>query len=300
MVAITVPILGWGYDAAFFQPAEVVGSRAMLCSIYTDGPHAYTEAEIQEIRSAGKWIGWNHERGQLDLMNGTAAGTAAANAAVGPVIAAGTPTDGTVAIAYSVDGDPPASEYSQAAGAFQAIRTAHAGKFLVGFYGPLALYKYLKTRGLVDTKCWLSASTSFAGYNPNDPDVGMVQLVGTDIPNTDRNAITDLSGLHAWAPEGGTVTPGEAAQLSDVDAKIVSLYEAVFMGGPSMPDAAKSLGQSVADLRGLLVTVNATLQIIAEALTTSPAVPVSGPVTINVTGNLSGQLSGTIAEALSQ
>src|ERR1700761_1064043 len=102
-VTITVPILGTAHDAAFFQPGELTAAD-LFAFAYTDGTHAYSVATIQAIRAKGHGIGWNHERGQLDLAGGTSAGTTAANEAIPPVIAAGTPTDGTVAIFYSVDG----------------------------------------------------------------------------------------------------------------------------------------------------------------------------------------------------
>lgn len=205
-IAITVPIQGTAHDAAYFQPGELTATDMFTCA-YTDGPHGYTVATIRSIQARGHGIWWNHERGQLDLAGGAPAGTLAANEAMPAVVAAGTPLDGTIAIVYSVDGSVAQADFTKYDPAFKAIRAAHEGRFLIGFYGELALYKHLKALGLVDVKCWLSASSSFPGYDPNDPDVGVIQTVGTDLASTDRDLVTDAAHLGVWYPPGSPYAP---------------------------------------------------------------------------------------------
>jgi hypothetical protein len=214
MVAVTVPIEGTAHDFAYWPGAPVLDSADLFESCYTDGPHATPLADVEAIRATGKGILWNHERGALDLLGGSTAGTLAAQEAMAAVIAAGTPTDGSCAIAYSVDGNVGPADFQKALPAFQAIKLAHGGRFLTGYYGDLALYKYLKAAGLVQTKCWLSASASFPGYDPNDPDVGLIQTVGTDIPGTDRDLVTDLANLGVWMTQVD-LTPASITLVAD-------------------------------------------------------------------------------------
>lgn len=188
----------YAYDAATFQPGEITASDCLFACCYTDGSHAYSPPTIAEIRAAGKGILANHENAQTELSGGSSAGVQAASHAVAAVLSWGMPQDGSCAIHYSVDASVPASQFSIYAAAFAGIRSVHGGRFLVGFYGELALYDYLLARGLVDVKCWLSASSSFPGYNPASDHVGLVQQVGSDIPETDRNLITDADTLGVW------------------------------------------------------------------------------------------------------
>lgn len=198
MTAITVPIQGYFHDAANFSNGELNAPGVLGATVYTDGTHAYPIAEVQAILGAGKCVLLNHENAALQLEGGAATGRQAGSDACAAAVAYGAPQGCGIAIFYSVDGNVPASMFPTVAQAFVQIRAIHGGRWLVGFYGELALYKYLKSIGLVDVKCWLSASASFPGFNPNDPDVGMVQLVGTDVPNTDRDAVIDMANLGVW------------------------------------------------------------------------------------------------------
>lgn len=211
MTTVTVPVLGTAHDAARFTIGELQSTDLFVCC-YTDGIYAYSPALIASVLAAGKGVSANHENAQTELAGGGPAGVAAASHAVAAVIAWGTPTDGSCAIAYSVDLSVPNTPvaFEVYAAAFRQIRVVHAGRYKTGFYGELALYKYLKALGLVDTKCWLSASSSFPGWDPNDPDVGLIQTVGTDIPGTDRDLITNLD-LGVWWPAGHHPSGGGTA-----------------------------------------------------------------------------------------
>lgn len=62
-----------------------------------------------------------------------------------------------------------------------------------------------------------------------------------------RQTIIDL----ITAPEED-MTPDQAAEQAEIARQTNSIYEAIFYGGTSMPDADKSMGQSLADLRALV------------------------------------------------
>lgn len=235
MTTITVPVLGTAHDAATFRPLELTSADLFVCA-YTDGMFGYSTDTIRAVHDAGKGVLPNHERGVTDLGGGYGAGTVAASQALAVVRGQwAAPRDGTVAVVYSVDASVAPSTFPVYVPAFQAIRAYHGGEYLVGFYGELALYKYLKARGLVDVRCWLSASSSFPGYDPNDSDVGLIQLVGTDIPGTDRNLITSFD-LGVWWPAGHHPSGGgtiiEEPEEDDDMLQPFGIYHVQFKGTP--------------------------------------------------------------------
>jgi hypothetical protein len=101
--------------------------------------------------------------------------------------------------------------------AFDGIKTGLAGRFTTHVYGEGALIDYLVESGRVTGRQWLSGSTSFPGWNPNDPNVGLIQRTWSPVPGTDLDDVTDLSTLGIWWPNGvtpqggGTVIGGNMA-----------------------------------------------------------------------------------------
>lgn len=215
----------YGYDAAFFQPAELVASGCVVVFVYTDGTHAYSAADVAKIHEV-KPIVFNHENAQTELAGGYAAGALAAKHAVAAVIAYGAPTDGSVAILYSVDLNVAAGSFAPYRAAFDGINDYHGGRFKTGVYGEGALIDDLTASGRVQAKGWLSASSSFPGHKVNDAHVGAYQQVGSDIPSTDRDVITDLPGLAPWwaagtSPSGGGTPLGDDMPLTPADYPII-------------------------------------------------------------------------------
>nr|QOL00352.1 hypothetical protein [uncultured organism] len=192
------------YDAAFVPTAAIVARKPTAMSLYTDGGHATPLSTVQAFRKAGIPIWPNHENAANELLGGGSAGTAAAQHAVAAVCSWGVPTNGTVDIVYSVDVNTPATEFPTIGAAFGAINAVHAGRFNAKCYGEGALIDYLVTHGFIKPGNWLSASSSFPGYNINDGNVAVWQQVGTDIAGTDRDVITHLELMGLWMPDGLT------------------------------------------------------------------------------------------------
>lgn len=189
------------YDAAYLPIEQVIAAKPVFVAAYTDGSHGYDTPTIQSLRAQGISILANHENSINELLGGYSAGTNAAMKAMPKVAAWGMPADGSVAIFYSVDlsVDPNKPGLFPAVGAaFDGINHAHQGRYLAGVYGEGALIEYLWATERIQVKGWLSASSSFPGYNPASPHVGMVQHVGTDIASTDMNEVTDIDNLGLW------------------------------------------------------------------------------------------------------
>lgn len=200
------------YDAAFPNVDVLCASGASVICCYTDGMHGYIWQDVAKYRAAGKGILPNHERGADDLLGGYQAGLTAANECMQNVAGWQCPQDGSVAIFYSVDVPVPEWQYPTVGAAFDGIRDAHRGRWKIGVYGQGGLIDYLAQHGQTNVKGWLSASASYPGYNRFSPNVGMYQLVGTDIPATDKNIITDATGLGVWWP-GGLTPSGGGTQI---------------------------------------------------------------------------------------
>jgi hypothetical protein len=131
------------------------------------------------------------------------------------------PRDGSVAIYFAVDVEVSLDAIGTCDEAFRGLNDACAPAFKVKVYGEGALIDHLVGGGLVVGKQWLSASTSYPGYAPQDTDVCIVQQVGTDVPNTDRNLVTDPYAVDAWWPVGSPYG-GDDMPLSEQDIAAVA------------------------------------------------------------------------------
>lgn len=209
----------FSYDTANLSGMlnQVIAQHPPFVSLYTDGGHAATIFDAVSLQTAGIGILWNHENAPNELAGGYAAGVAAAQHAIAPVIAAGTPTDGTVAVFYSVDVDIPTTAFQPWVDAFAGINVTHAGRFRVGCYGEGALINELVRLGLVQVKGWLSASSSYPGYDPKSPNVGLVQMVSTNVVGTDQNEVTDITGLGIWWAPGQPYVNDPPLKLKEDD-----------------------------------------------------------------------------------
>lgn len=185
-------------DAAYLPLEQVMAAKPVFVAAYTDGQHGYTAAVIAQLRGEGISILANHENAANELLGGYSAGVAAAQRAMAAVEAWGMPADGSCALFFSVDVSVPIGQFPIIDAAFDGIRHALQGRFLAGVYSEGALIDHLWAGERIDVKGWLSASSSFIGYNPASPHVGLVQQVGTSIPGTDMNEVTDIDNLGLW------------------------------------------------------------------------------------------------------
>lgn len=238
------------YDGAYLPVDVLCASGATAVSCYTDGMYGVIWQDIAKLRAAGKGIIPNHERGAGDLLGGYQAGVTAANECMSNVAGWQCPQDGSVAIFYSVDVSVPEWQYAAVGAAFDGIRDAHAGRWKIGCYGQGGLIDYLASTGRTNVKGWLSSSSSYPGYNRFSPNVGAYQLVGSDIPGTDQNIITDAAGLGVWWPEGAApLGGGTEIDVPLTEAEMDSIAERVWVGyrvGAGKDFAGSVMGDVVA------------------------------------------------------
>lgn len=296
-----------GYDAAYPPIAAELAKHPIVVAAYTDGTHAYSTAQVAQLRTAQAAVLPNHENAANQLLGGEPAGRKAATDAVAAVLAWGAPANNTMAICYSVDVELlTQAEIDAVAAAFDGINAVHAGRFKASVYGQGSLIDFLAAHGKTQAKGWLSASKSYPGFNPNSPNVGAVQLVGTDVPGTDKNTILDASGLWPWWPQGHVPT-GDTVSLTD--SQIAADAE---LGAREYGASAEAQGRILADLAK--AGVPATLAAISAAVTNmggrvaalqaataahAPATPLAvDPATLQaaVAAELPGALRTVLAE----
>ena len=214
---MTLSMYDGAYDATEIAAAKAAGAIAM--SHYLVGPYASTSAQPAAIRADGLGAVMNWERDPTALIGASRAqGQAIAQEAIAAVDP-GCPRGGTVGIYFSVDAIVALSGITSCDASFLGLNDVCRGKFKVKAYGEGALIDHLVQTGLVQGKQWLSASSSFPDYNPNDLNVCMTQQVGTDVPNTDKNIISDPHALDAWWPDNSPY--GADMPLSQADADLV-------------------------------------------------------------------------------
>ena len=188
------------YDSAEIPAAKTAGAIAM--SYYIVGPFAASSASPGPVRGAGLGSVLNWERAPNALVGATRAQGQAIGQEALAAIDPACPRDGSVGIYFSVDVNVAMGSVAVCDECFRGINDILAGKFKVKCYAEGAVIDHLVSLGLVQGKQWLSASSSFPGYNPSDVNVCMVQQIATDVPNTDRNVVTDPYALDAWWPDG--------------------------------------------------------------------------------------------------
>ena len=215
----------YAYDGAYARNLDqMVAGGAVAVSVYLTGNFAVPKSWVDLVHSRGLGVVLNYEQAADELVYaGFAGGEAAGQRAVAAALALGAPTDGNESIVFSVDVNVPTGAFASVGAAFDGINAALAGRFLANYYGEGALGEYLIATGRVkqNVKFWLSASSSFPGFNPASPHVALVQLVGSPVAGTDQDRFTDPAGIHAWWPASSPygvdmpLTDAEKKQLID-------------------------------------------------------------------------------------
>ena len=244
------------YDAATAPDLdEVKAHGGIAMSVYLTGSYADSGAQPDALHAKGLGVLGNYEEAIDELLycgrdGGVDIGRRAAEAYMGK----GAPAGLGLGIAFSVDLSADESTFGAIGTAFDGIREGLDGRFVPKVYGEGALINYLVAHHKVEGLQWLSASTSFPGFDPDNPAVGRVQLVGTPVPGTDQDEITHFAGLGIWWPPGSTfansdtslqeddMTPEQARQLADVHARLAKIDNTAFA-------ISNSILPAVADIR---------------------------------------------------
>lgn len=220
----------YGFDAAY-QPnlAAVKAAGGIAVNGYLTGKYATTTSSPAHALAAG--LGWwaTYEEDPDELVYATRA----VGQNVGRKILAAfralrddkgrpLPLDGTLAVYPSVDRsvlDPTACDQ-----AYPGVRDVLEGQVQVRYYGQGSIGDHLRRAGLLDGPFWLAAPTSWPGYNPADPNVCVVQEVGSSVPGTDRNhIITAPAALGAVWPAGSTYAQEDTLTLEEHNALMTLL-----------------------------------------------------------------------------
>jgi hypothetical protein len=198
----------YAYDgASAFDLAAAKREGAILITGYIvghpGGMDPINAARVARIHDLGMGFLPNWERGAGYLVTCSRAdGVAAGREAVAALRALGVPDDGTVACPFSWDVWINPGQYAHCGTVADGIIEGLAGRYLFTAYGQGGLIDYLADTGRLKSEGWLSASKSFPGYNAADSRVALVQRVGTPVPGTDQNVVTDPANVHAWWPAG--------------------------------------------------------------------------------------------------
>lgn len=200
------------YDAAYRPNLKAVNAAdgvAVGVNGYLTGIYADTTTQPADAHAAGLGYVPTYEEGPAELVHASRRkGRQVGRKILAAFKAKQIPLDGTVAVYPSVDVNVSAGDATACNAAWRGIRDVLAGKVSVRAYAEGAVIDALAAAGLVDGPCWLAAPTSWPGFNVDDPNVGMVQLVGTDVASTDKDhLVKDPSTLGAWWPRGSRYAP---------------------------------------------------------------------------------------------
>jgi hypothetical protein len=212
----------YAYDgASAFDLAAAKDHGAVLITGYIvghpGGMDPITPQRVRQIHALGMGFLPNWERGAGFLVScSRAEGVAAGREAVAALRALGVPDDGTVACPFSWDVNVAPSQYARCGIAADGIIDGLAGRYLFTAYGQGGLIDYFARTGRLQSEGWLSASSSFPGYDAASPRVALVQRVGSPVPGTDQNILTDPANVHAWWPAGSPYAAGGTVSAQDV------------------------------------------------------------------------------------
>lgn len=242
----------YGYDAAYPpDPTVVKAAGGQIMAVYLTGRYAVPNDWVARIHKAGIGALANYEEAAAELVTaGHTGGRVVGSKAMAAAIAKGFPANNTVGIHYSVDTNVAPSQFEAVGVAFDGINDMTRGTFITHCYGEGALINYLVATGRARRAQWLSASESFPGYDPKSPNVGLVQLVGSNIPNTDQNLITNAAGLDVFWPPGTEVSSGTGVQITTTDwldmatqAEVAAAVRAELAS--ALPTLAKQIVQTI-------------------------------------------------------
>lgn len=261
------------YDAAYAPSLSAVKAHGGLgMSCYLTGDYASTSPQPAKLRAAGLFALGNYERGAGELVScGYDRGVEIGKEAATAFIAKGaprntrlTPAKKRLAIYFSVDVNVRVSDFPAVGKAFDGIKKGLAGRFDPRVYGEGALIDYLIKTKRVTGPQWLSASSSFPGYDASSPHVGLVQKVGSPVGGTDQDVITcDPSELGAWWPAGTTTPTKEVDPLAGytldqiADAVVGKLVDNAYGGHPSVGAVLTAIDKHVNDTAALVKSLNA-------------------------------------------
>jgi hypothetical protein len=218
----------YAYDgASAFDLADAKAHGAVLITGYIvghpGGMDPITAQRVHQIHALGMGFLPNWERGASYLVTAShAQALTAGNEAVAALRALSVPDDGTIACPFSWDVNVAPSQYAQCGAVADGIIEALAGRYLFTAYGQGGLIDYFARTGRLQSDGWLSASSSFPGYDAASPRVALVQRVGSPVPGTDQDIVTDVANVHAWWPPGSPyastpVTPTLQEQIVSLD-----------------------------------------------------------------------------------
>lgn len=198
------------YDAAYAPSLSKVKKRpgAIAMNGYLTGRYAGTTSQPAAVRKAGLGYVATYEEGPGELVRASrATGRRVGDKIVKAFRDKGIPIRPDIGVFPSVDVSVPIDgndhDADQCNTGWEGVRDVLDGDLSLRAYAEGAVIDALATAGLIDGKCWLAAPTSWPGFNVNSNHICMVQLVGTDVPGTDKNhLVTDPHALGAWWPEG--------------------------------------------------------------------------------------------------
>lgn len=305
------------YDAAYAPNLDLVkshGGVAMSC--YLTGKYAATSPQPANLHAKGLGAFGNYEEGAGELLTaGKAGGVDIGRRAATAYIGKGAPARRGLGIAFSVDVNAHPSTFPAIGAAFDGITEGLAGRFVALVYGEGALIEYLWAHHKVPGVEWLSGSSSFPGFDPTSRHVALVQHIGTPVPGTDQDSITNIDALapYIWWPAGsqyeGTDVPLDPKdpvivalrkQIDDVYSRIWDSVAVVVNGDANHPNSqaatgpvVRAINTALADPSGLLARV-AQLQAAVDALAADVKAVKSGrvdvaPVVVNGSFTFGGQ-----------
>lgn len=191
----------YAFDAAYKPDLrQVLKAGGVAINCYITGKFSGTTTQPSQARSVGLGSIATYEEDPSELVKASRE----QGQAIGRKIMAGMKAKGYppgTAVYSSVD--VYVNNPSDVAYAYLGINDIIAPTYSHRSYAEGAIIDYLVNHRLVQGKCWLSASKSYPGYNANDENVCMRQLVGSSVIGTDADAlytVQDVYAIGAWWP----------------------------------------------------------------------------------------------------
>lgn len=282
----------WVYDAAYRPDLAAVRARGGIAvNGYLTGAYEHTTTQPDQALAAGLGYVPTYEEGTSELVNASRA----TGQNVGHRIAAafsshGLALDGSLAVYPSVDVNVPFASPGACDAAWLGMRDVLRGAVSLRCYGEGAVIDHLVGARLVDGKCWLAAPSSWPGYRPDDSNVCMVQLVGTNVPGTDRNhLVTDPHAI-------GALWPANSPYREDwiMSYTLEQIGAAVWAHGVHNPKSGRTapaetrlleLGIGLGTLAGKSVTVDA--KAVADQVIAQLGIELAGEIASELSRRLS-------------
>lgn len=202
------------YDAAFETKHLPLMKRkkAIAVSHYVSGSFEFTSPQPEATRALGMGSLQNWERSAGAMVGASRSDGRGFGAEFMAHVNKKIPQNKSVAAYFSVDVDVLSGKMNSTDDCLRGINDEIGKYFSLRIYGEIELIEHVCIADLVDGPCWLSMSEGFSPrgkYNVQSPFVSVVQMhgsdgswIGTDIPATDRNTVTQPYELGAWWPQG--------------------------------------------------------------------------------------------------